>query len=233
MGNSCKGCGGAAMEAQILAYATPARYALPAAGPAPRGAPRTHAGRPPGQPFGWIVILHGGGSWAHDEIVLWQAFAQQRQLGIVALQWWSGGRQQNTGYYARPEMRREIEGLMAAVGTPLRTRCCMVSHADRRTSTRWWRRTAETLELLDGERRQRKNTGPWSFPWSTATKADAYSVVVTFRMPAVWGAADVDFYNFREPSLVAPGCLWARSLNQWDGPIGPAQCARVAAEGSL
>jgi hypothetical protein len=72
--------------------------------------------RPVGESRGWIVTLHGSGSWAHDEIVLWQPFAQQRQLGIIALQWWFGGGQQSADYYAPPEMRREIEALMAAVG---------------------------------------------------------------------------------------------------------------------
>lgn len=72
--------------------------------------------RPPGSPAGWIVTLHGTGSWAHDEIALWQPFAQKRQLGIIALQWWFGGGQQMADYYAPPEMRRELEGLLAAVG---------------------------------------------------------------------------------------------------------------------
>jgi len=72
--------------------------------------------RPPGEPRGWIVTLHGTGSWAHDEIVLWQPFAQQGQLGIVALQWWLGGGQQMADYYSPPEMRREIERLLAQLG---------------------------------------------------------------------------------------------------------------------
>jgi predicted esterase len=72
--------------------------------------------RPSAPPVGWIVTLHGTGSWAHDEIVLWQPFAQQRQLGVIALQWWFGGGQQMADYYAPHEIRRELEGLMAAVG---------------------------------------------------------------------------------------------------------------------
>lgn len=72
--------------------------------------------QPSAQPAGWIVTLHGTGSWAHDEIVLWQPFAQKRQLGIIALQWWFGGGQQRDDYLAPPEMRREIERLMAVVG---------------------------------------------------------------------------------------------------------------------
>jgi predicted esterase len=71
--------------------------------------------QPTTQPAGWIVTLHGTGSWAHDEIVLWQPFAQKRQLGIIALQWWFGGGQMAADYYAPPEMRREIETLMAQV----------------------------------------------------------------------------------------------------------------------
>ncbi len=72
--------------------------------------------RPDGEPRGWIVTLHGSGSWAHDEIVLWQPFARQRQLGIIALQWWFGGGQMNDDYYAPPAIRRELEAVMATVG---------------------------------------------------------------------------------------------------------------------
>ena len=72
--------------------------------------------RPPGEPTGWIVTLHGSASWAHDEVVLWQPFTAKRRLGIVALQWWFGGGQQPADYYGVPDIRRELERLMATAG---------------------------------------------------------------------------------------------------------------------
>ncbi len=71
--------------------------------------------RPTGPVAGWIVTLHGSGSWAHDEIVLWHPFAQKRQLGIIAVQWWFGGDPRSGDYFVPPELRREIEGFMTKV----------------------------------------------------------------------------------------------------------------------
>jgi hypothetical protein len=71
------------------------------------------AGKPP---VGWIVSLHGSASWAYDEIVLWQPFAERNNLGIVALQWWFGGGQRTEDYYQPRELRRELEHLMRRAG---------------------------------------------------------------------------------------------------------------------
>ncbi len=67
-------------------------------------------------PAGWIVTLHGSASWAYDEIVLWQPFAERNNLGIVALQWWFGGGQRTEDYYRPNELRRELERLMRRAG---------------------------------------------------------------------------------------------------------------------
>jgi hypothetical protein len=72
--------------------------------------------RPAAEPAGWIVTLHGSHSWAHDEIVIWQPLAARRQLGIIALQWWFGGGESTEDYYTPPELRRELETLMAQAG---------------------------------------------------------------------------------------------------------------------
>ena len=71
------------------------------------------AGRTPEK---WIVSLHGSASWAHDEIVLWQPFAERYGLGIVALQWWFGGGQRTEDYYRPHELRRELDHLMRRAG---------------------------------------------------------------------------------------------------------------------
>lgn len=67
-------------------------------------------------PGKWIVTLHGSASWAHDEIVLWQPFAERNGLGILALQWWFGGGQRMEDYYPPHELRRELEHLMRRAG---------------------------------------------------------------------------------------------------------------------
>ena len=75
---------------------------------------RSHAlvWQPQGGIEGWIVTLHGSEGQATDEIVLWQPAAAKRRLGIIALQWWLGG----DSYYALPDIRREVEVLMARTG---------------------------------------------------------------------------------------------------------------------
>lgn len=72
-------------------------------------------------PAGWIVSLHGSASWAYDEIVLWQPFAERHNLGIVALQWWFGGGQRMEDYYLPRELRRELEHLMRRAGATRET----------------------------------------------------------------------------------------------------------------
>ncbi|MDO8736162.1 MAG: hypothetical protein Q7K29_03665 [Thermoleophilia bacterium] len=51
-----------------------------------------------------IVTLHGHGSWALDEFYLWQPYAEQRGYGIIALQWWFGGGEAVSDYYAPDEI---------------------------------------------------------------------------------------------------------------------------------
>lgn len=78
--------------------------------------------RPSEAPAGWVFTLHGSGSWAYDEIVLWQPFAQRHKLGIVALQWWFGGGHRSEDYYRPTDIRREFEILAQRVGAlPERT----------------------------------------------------------------------------------------------------------------
>lgn len=72
-------------------------------------------------PAGWIVTLHGSASWAYDEVVLWQPFAERNNLGIVALQWWFGGGQRTEDYYLPRELRRELEHLMRRAGATRET----------------------------------------------------------------------------------------------------------------
>lgn len=72
--------------------------------------------QPKTAPAGWIFTLHGSGSWAYDEIALWQPFAERHNLGVVALQWWLGGGHRSEDYYRPTDIRRELDRLAATVG---------------------------------------------------------------------------------------------------------------------
>lgn len=103
--------------------------------------------QPASPPAGWIVTLHGSGSWAYDEIVLWQPFAAKRNLGIVALQWWFGGGQRPDDYYPPHVIRRELHAVLAEVGaTPKNT----LLHGFSRGSANLY-----ALVALDGSQPQR------------------------------------------------------------------------------
>lgn len=51
-----------------------------------------------------IVTLHGQSGWAFNEFYLWQPFAEQYGLGILALQWWFGEGKSPDDYYTPKEM---------------------------------------------------------------------------------------------------------------------------------
>lgn len=71
---------------------------------------------PAARPEGWIVTLHGSHSWAYEEMFRWQPFAQKRNLGVIALQWWLGGGESNQDYLPPPLVRRELETLLREAG---------------------------------------------------------------------------------------------------------------------
>jgi len=68
-----------------------------------------------------IVTLHGSTGWAFNEFYLWHRFAQERGLGIVALQWWRG---RDADDYYRPNeiyplLERALADLKLAPGDGL------------------------------------------------------------------------------------------------------------------
>jgi hypothetical protein len=67
-------------------------------------------------PVGVIVGLHGHGSYATDDIYLWQPYAQARGYAILALQWWFGKGEEMNDYYLPSEMYPIIAGILAEKG---------------------------------------------------------------------------------------------------------------------
>ncbi|MBI4968537.1 MAG: hypothetical protein HZC25_10510 [Rhodospirillales bacterium] len=65
---------------------------------------------------GWVVTLHGHGSWAFDELALWQPHLEGRGLGLAALQWWFGRGEAMPDYYPPEHAYREIDQLLRRLG---------------------------------------------------------------------------------------------------------------------
>lgn len=70
-----------------------------------------------------IVTLHGHGGWAFDGFHVWQAYAEQRGYGLMALQWWFGGGDATSDYYSPGEMysifEKELSNQRIEPGTAL------------------------------------------------------------------------------------------------------------------
>lgn len=67
-------------------------------------------------PAGVIVALHGHGSYATDEMALWQPYAQKHGYALLALQWWFGGGEASSDYYTPDEMYPLISALLTGKG---------------------------------------------------------------------------------------------------------------------
>jgi hypothetical protein len=69
-----------------------------------------------GVPTGVIVGLHGHGSYATDDLAMWQPYALARGYAVLALQWWFGGGEATNDYYSPAEMYPIIAGILAEKG---------------------------------------------------------------------------------------------------------------------
>ncbi len=96
-------------------------------------------GMTPATARGMIVTLHGHSSWATDEFILWQPYAARRGFGIIALQWWFGGGDHNSEYYAPDEMSPLIETILRDQGVRQGT---VLLHGFSRGSTNTYALTA-------------------------------------------------------------------------------------------
>lgn len=65
-----------------------------------------------------IATLHGHGSFATDEFLLWHKHAAARGLGILALQWWKGQGERFQDYLAPHEIYRAFDDVLRELGVP-------------------------------------------------------------------------------------------------------------------
>lgn len=72
-------------------------------------------------PSGVIVPLHGHGSYATDEIYLWQPYAEKYGYAILALQWWFGGGEATSDYYEPKDIYPIISSRLKEKGVKPRT----------------------------------------------------------------------------------------------------------------
>ena len=59
-----------------------------------------------------VVSLHGHGSYAFDELFLWQKHLAKRGYGIIALQWWFGAGEKPDDYYKPNELYKNIDQIL-------------------------------------------------------------------------------------------------------------------------
>lgn len=67
-------------------------------------------------PQKWIVSLHGAGKpprgFATDDLAVWHRHVQNRDVGLICLQWWMGSGDGPEGFYSPLDMYREIDRLL-------------------------------------------------------------------------------------------------------------------------
>lgn len=68
------------------------------------------AWKPNPTPKRWLVTLHGSRGFATDDLAIWHRTTKDRDLGIVALQWWLG--RDDESYYQPLQAYREIDNAL-------------------------------------------------------------------------------------------------------------------------
>ena len=67
-------------------------------------------------PTRWIVSLHGTQGLATDDLAIWYPHLQERDVGLVSLQWWLGPGEPSASYYSPEQIYREIELALQKLG---------------------------------------------------------------------------------------------------------------------
>lgn len=71
------------------------------------------------RPKWWLVMLHGAGNpakgYATDEFSTWLPYIKDRDIGVIALQWWFGTGSATSDFYTPDEMYREVSRLLDAL----------------------------------------------------------------------------------------------------------------------
>ena len=71
------------------------------------------------RPTHWLVLIHGAGNPAHgfatDEFSTWLPYVRERDMGVIALQWWFGTGNATSDFYTPDEIYREVSRLLEAL----------------------------------------------------------------------------------------------------------------------
>lgn len=77
------------------------------------------AWRAPGtNPKRWIVSLPGSRGFATDDLAIWYPSLQDREVGLLSVQWWIGTDDSSRSYYAPLQIYREIDIALQKLGVP-------------------------------------------------------------------------------------------------------------------
>lgn len=67
-------------------------------------------------PQRWIVSLHGTRGFATDDLAIWYPSLRDRDVGLLAVQWWIGADDAPRAYYAPLQIYREIDIALQKLG---------------------------------------------------------------------------------------------------------------------
>ncbi|MBI5331449.1 MAG: hypothetical protein HZB71_12650 [Betaproteobacteria bacterium] len=67
-------------------------------------------------PKRWIVSLHGSQGFATDDLAIWHPHLQDREVGVVSLQWWNGHDDSTRSYLPPHLIYREIDRTLQQLG---------------------------------------------------------------------------------------------------------------------
>ncbi|HCC55371.1 MAG TPA: hypothetical protein DEQ20_10700 [Desulfobulbaceae bacterium] len=68
------------------------------------------------EPSHWIVSLHGSKGFATDDLAIWHKFLQERNIGLICLQWWNGKSDANDSYLKPHQIYREVDLILKKLG---------------------------------------------------------------------------------------------------------------------
>lgn len=68
------------------------------------------------RPKRWIVSLHGSDGFATDDLAIWHPHLNNRDVGVVCVQWWLGSGDKLTSYYTPEQIYREVALALQKLG---------------------------------------------------------------------------------------------------------------------
>ena len=72
--------------------------------------------KPEKEPKRWIVSLHGSHGFATDDLALWHPHLNDREIGVVCLQWWLGSGDATADYLSPKQIYHEVDEQLKKLG---------------------------------------------------------------------------------------------------------------------